>query len=580
MVYHFLKWQGERAKYLTQIMAILILGVIGLVGSSQSALATVDISTCVGLQAIGDNLSEDYVISADIDCSTLEESFVPINGFTGTLDGQNYTISNLSISGSNYYGVFQSTDGATIENLTLTGLSVSGNYVVGGLVAAAGNGTVIDNVHVTGTLYSGAMLSVAGGMVGKLSGSTVSQSSADMTITGYSIMGGLVGINDDTSSIAESYATGTITGLSSEGHSYIGGLVGNNGGGTITDSYAMTTVTGSDDYIGGLVGSHNGDGTIATSYSTGTSTGSGEAIGGLVGDTSDTASTVDSFWDMTTSGLATSDGGTGKTTAELQSVITYTSLVTAGLTTPWDFLGNPNDDTALHGVWDISTEVNDGYPSLVWGNDEVLEQEPAPEENNEDTEDNGPVNDPSLGKGDGSHDTRTTIGKPTKLTTASDTLVTVTYSKGSTKLFQCFATGSGTPTVTFANGHDFLVCSRANGRRTALLNAYTGKRYDTKKLHGKDTDHFKQRVLSYSNSDIDQFVFVGVVGKHMHVKVFSVRPKKQILQLEKNKLMTKSEAIAFGKIAIKDTKKLIKIMYKDNPQIVYMVGDHGNVTVQ
>jgi len=87
-------------------------------------------------------------------------------------------------------------------------------------------------------------------------------------------------------------------------------------------------------------------------------------VGGLVGYNS--SSTVsNSFWDMETSGQTTSAGGTGKTTIEMHNVATYTDLATVGLEFPWDFVGNPFDDTGNEDFWDIDEEINNGYPYLV-----------------------------------------------------------------------------------------------------------------------------------------------------------------------------------------------------------------------
>jgi len=71
-------------------------------------------------------------------------------------------------------------------------------------------------------------------------------------------------------------------------------------------------------YVGGLVGT-NGD-TVLDCYSTGSVTGDYDA-GGLVGKNYQAVS--DCFWDTQTSGQATSDGGTGKTTAQMRSIATF-----------------------------------------------------------------------------------------------------------------------------------------------------------------------------------------------------------------------------------------------------------------
>ena len=65
------------------------------------------------------------------------------------------------------------------------------------------------------------------------------------------------------------------------GGNNVGGLAGWNRG-TITNSYATGTVTGSDN-VGGLVGASSSGGTIINSYATGTVLRSSNSVGGLVG---------------------------------------------------------------------------------------------------------------------------------------------------------------------------------------------------------------------------------------------------------------------------------------------------------
>jgi hypothetical protein len=71
--------------------------------------------------------------------------------------------------------------------------------------------------------------------------------------------------------------------------------------------------------IGGLVGS-NGF-TVSNSYSTGDVAGSYD-IGGLMG-INDQGTVSNSFWDTQTSGQSTSAGGEGKTTAEMKTIATF-----------------------------------------------------------------------------------------------------------------------------------------------------------------------------------------------------------------------------------------------------------------
>ena len=162
-----------------------------------------------------------------------------------------------------------------------------------------------------------------GGHIGlnEVDGGTASivNSYATGAVRGVNKVGGLAGENSSNSSIVRSFATGDVTAVPLTGDEF-GGLAGSNRG-IITDSYARGDVDGSRD-SGGLVGYAYGGSSIANSYATGVVTNVGNAnVGNLVGD--DGGGTVtDSFWD-TTVDPAKSAGGTGKSTAEMTSLATF-----------------------------------------------------------------------------------------------------------------------------------------------------------------------------------------------------------------------------------------------------------------
>jgi filamentous hemagglutinin family protein len=146
-----------------------------------------------------------------------------------------------------------------------------------GLFGYTGPGSVIRNVGLTGGIVNGA--NYVGGLVGYQNGGTISDSYSTGSVSGgnYGNVGGLVGVNKGT--ISNSFATGSVTAVF--GSSYSGGLVGMNYG-TISNSYATGSVTagGVGSYGGGLVGGSAG--TISDSYATGSVSG-GSSVGGLAG---------------------------------------------------------------------------------------------------------------------------------------------------------------------------------------------------------------------------------------------------------------------------------------------------------
>jgi hypothetical protein len=306
-----------RSKIMKKITILLfILAFIALAPSQAGAFAGGDgsvgnpyqISTCDHLQAISSDLAASYILISDIDCSdTAEEGFTPIGDsltpFTGTLDGQGFVISDLFIA----------------RNIDRVGLF--GQTSADGSIDDVG----VENLNIQATSSLGI------------------------------IVGGLVGLNAGT--ISSSYTTGDLLIADDFFNSHtLGGLVGSNSG-TITDSYSKANVTNNGAPGGGFVGGNSG--TITASYAVGVVV-SDNPRGGLTAGNSGTI--TDSFWDTETSGQATSGGGTGKTTAEMKTLSTFTDTDTVGLTTAWDFLGNPNDDEAGEDPWSIDVGVNGGYP--------------------------------------------------------------------------------------------------------------------------------------------------------------------------------------------------------------------------
>jgi PKD repeat protein len=274
------------------------------------------ITTCEDLQNMTNNLSRNYYLANDIDCSCTASwnsgaGFEPIgnysNPFTGTFDGQGYTITDLFINrpATGYVGLFGYTgSGSEIKNVGLENISVRGHIDVGGLVGHNEYGTISN------------------------SSSTGSVSSSDNKV------GGLVGYNKGT--IGNSYSSSSVN---SNNHNQVGGLVGLNGG-TINNSYSTGSVSGNV-LIGGLVGDNHG--TINNSYSAGSVSGN-SWVGGLVG--LNCGGTINnSYWDIETSGQSTSDGGEGKTTTEMKQQATFVG---------WDF----------DNIWAIEEDVT--YPFLQW----------------------------------------------------------------------------------------------------------------------------------------------------------------------------------------------------------------------
>ena len=275
-------------------------------------------SSGTDLQGMGGNLAGHYALGADIDALASglwngDAGFLPIGTFTGpfsgTFDGLGHTIANLTIKrpATDSVGLFAAVDTASVvRNVGLVGASVSGHSGVGALVG--GNAGSIANSYATGTVTGSGSGSGAGGLVGGNAGS-----------------------------ISNSYAAANVSGTGS----YIGGLTGGSSG-SIVNSYATGTVSGSGSKVGGLAGFNSGS--ISNSYAAAVS--STAHSGALVGLNSGTLR--NSFWnsDLVMSGIGAglASGATGLTSAQMQ-----TRLAFAG----WDFTN----------TWQIAEGQT--YPSLL-----------------------------------------------------------------------------------------------------------------------------------------------------------------------------------------------------------------------
>ena len=134
-------------------------------------------------------------------------------------------------------------------------VSGEGRSKVGGLVGYSQGSTIL-HCYATGSAIVEEGV-YAGGLVGYSQGSTIANSYADVSVSGDSRVGGLVGVN--AGSVRASYALGEV-----QGHSFIGGLVGSNVR-RIQDSYAVNSVVGGS-YVGGLAGYSAPDAVIDRSY--------------------------------------------------------------------------------------------------------------------------------------------------------------------------------------------------------------------------------------------------------------------------------------------------------------------------
>lgn len=242
------------------------------------------------LNKVGSASAKVYEYSVTSSALSGEGKYVPIKPKNElSYDGKNHKISKVQIETNGNAGLFESLNAGTVENIQLLDFDViTGNGNAGALVGEA-SGTTIENIVVRNTLENDAGLEInggknSGGLVGVLSGGSVTDCAAAVYVQAKNNAGGLIGQATGTVNVSTSYSGGhTYNGQYSEAASSLstgddltrlnvqgsnsGGLIGVSDGIIIEDCYSTCSVKGTDS-AGGLIGSASDD-TVKNCYSTG-----------------------------------------------------------------------------------------------------------------------------------------------------------------------------------------------------------------------------------------------------------------------------------------------------------------------
>ena len=329
-----------------------------------------DIQTAAQLDAIRDNASLDYELLTNIDLGAYDNDWMPINNFSGTLNGNGHAINNFSITSAmaENVGLFgEVAIGAAIHNLVLRVQNInirSDGINLGGLVGNANistpliirdtaviitNGIAAEGDSDSGTFRVGGLVGIGSVNISRSYVAIVGDgriSSNTFSMSGYGSVGGLVGevVSRMNSTISNSYVfaqDGDINSQTNMTDAFAGGLVGYVSSGmnlTLNATYAVV------------------DEVIADSM-TGTT-----AEGGLIGQVDraqDLETLVSSHYNTTGPspedgsyrlGMASQDDGSARTLEQLQCP-TAPSATCSGATTytgigwdaaTWDF-GSTSD---------------------------------------------------------------------------------------------------------------------------------------------------------------------------------------------------------------------------------------------
>ncbi len=184
-----------------------------------------EIGSVEDLQKLRKNLSGKFKLTADIDLAGVD--FKPIGDnnspFSGVLDGNGHKIKNLSITATSgrEIGFFSMTNGGEIKNVAFENAKIdahNSNHV--GIVAGTLSGTVINQVAVNGTVVGNDHVA---GMAGDGAAVTVTNSYVDVSVSGYSQVGGFFGCSTGNVDVSNSYFAGS---AASTTRGWTGGIIG------------------------------------------------------------------------------------------------------------------------------------------------------------------------------------------------------------------------------------------------------------------------------------------------------------------------------------------------------------------
>jgi hypothetical protein len=268
------------------------------------------ITNCTELQNMKDGLYSNYALANNIDCSATYtwnagQGFIPIgnliNNFTGTFNGNNYSIDSLFMNSNlAVAGLFGSIAyPSVISNLVLT----NGNFTYSptsyfnegvntqafGSIVGMSSGNLI-NISVSANIYanktSNAQINtVVGGLVG-IGQANISYSSFTGIITSKSVgglnanyfLGGIVGYADYRTTLDKVYSITTINGSEVSGFNKVSGIANCYPSSClVNNSWTNSNMTVTNrNSISGIAGSYDGD--IRNSYALGSLTATSSAF--------------------------------------------------------------------------------------------------------------------------------------------------------------------------------------------------------------------------------------------------------------------------------------------------------------
>ena len=211
---------------------------------------------------INKSLTENYVLTTDLDFMNQSSNIIIKSTYSGKLNGNNHIIKNINVP-NNYAGVFIALTGS-IENLIIENYKQEiSNSIYNGFIKQSTTNSHINNVHMRNaniTQNTEKEICV-GGLIGCTdSNSNIENSSvinSKININNYieSVsIGGIIGYNVNAvikNCFVNNIEINIENALMSQG---IGGIAGRSNGGAVQNCYTNGIINSNREYVGGIVG--------------------------------------------------------------------------------------------------------------------------------------------------------------------------------------------------------------------------------------------------------------------------------------------------------------------------------------
>ncbi len=313
----------------------------------------------IGLASF-DNLTNQFINLLIIN-STISGSG-HIGGLIGSISGDNITFengnanTNVTIFGTSHYvgglmGSLSGDDNIVFNSSVSNNINIQGRQYTGGLVGYySGSNSIILNSFVSKNIIIDSSWSQVGGLVGYQNGGTISDSSVSSNVS-------ISGVQDSVGGLVGQFISGAISNSSVSsniiisGNYYVGGLVGYQNG-NINKSYVGRSVNVSGSILtGGFTGRLRSGKILENSFSAAKVSSSGTDVNGFVGLNEGTI--INSYW-LNTTDNPSSCSSTGNENCTAITDVSYFFNYSNSPMNFWDFVGTW--DNVLEGLY---------FPSLI-----------------------------------------------------------------------------------------------------------------------------------------------------------------------------------------------------------------------